>query len=1034
MRIATSALGHDRLTLFCALIITLGGLLVLSRFPSQEEPTIPVKQAIIVSENDSLSIWETEALLAKPLEMIVEQLPEVSNIHTTVRAGKVQLRVELADNHSDTDAAWSRLRARIATAELPRGSLGPFIDDDFGRVAVATYAVVPDPGYNWGDTRLAVNELVNDLDTLTNVGRITVTGMQPERIVITLSREELARLELSVNQIAELLNADTSAGPSGFLRTAGQLIEIDADGRLRNLEELRNLRLPLNDGGAIALRDIADISREALQPPRTLVRFGGRPAVVIGVEMQPDTNVQIFGQELKNRMRVLADKLPVGFELVEVSFQADVVSKVINGMQRTLYLTVAVVLIVTIIFLGWRTGLIVGLSIPLTMLGALLVMRPLGLELNQVTIAAFIIALGILVDNATVIAEDISRRVNCGETSNAAAERATSTLGPPMLISTLATAIAFSPPVFADSLSAEYMRDLAFVMAIVLLISWVVAVTITPLTIRYFISAREQIDENTAGPPSRQISEPWYQKVYRSLLSKILKIRVLFSFLMVILLTVTLFAAESIPFSFLPPSDRDQFQIPFEISPGSPPEETLRAVQDLSDFLNDLERNPDVTSHIAYIGSGGPRFILGLSPPTAATHRAFLVVNTKAGADIANIVERVRQHIETTMPNVEARPKLFSLGETDAGMAALKITGDDASKLREYGETLKDALRGVPGIVEVHHDWEAIIPRLKANMDDARMLAAGLTHDKIARTIESAVRGAIITVYQEHDAQLPVFFRAPEHERSDFDALRSLNIERSDGQIIPLSAVADFALVGEPSVIQRHNHRRAITISGLHRDMTAQQLVDYLQPNIENLSMPDGYELTLDGEIREASESAAAVTEYLPHCLITIFGLFILQFNSVRRAAIIAVSVPFCLVGVSAALLLTRMPFDFMSFLGIFALIGTIVSNAILVIERVDQLRSEGLSPRQALIDGATQRLRPIMLTQLTTILGLVPLMLASEPLWRSFNVVVVGGLIAGTLISLGLVPALYALFFRVGIFDATKGLDPGHKTLSQAS
>ncbi|TQV86042.1 efflux RND transporter permease subunit [Exilibacterium tricleocarpae] len=1014
MRIAAAALNHNRFTLFCVLAVVLGGLLVLRSYPSQEEPTIPVKQAVVYAENHSLALLETENLIAQPLEAIVEQLPEIANIYTTVRAGTAQLRVELADNHPDTDAAWARLRTRLADAELPDGSVGPFVDDDFGRVAVATYAIVPGEGYNWGDTRLAVREVVDDLNTLEDVGRITVTGLQPERIVITLSREAIAALGLSVAQIADLVNADTATGPAGFLPAGGQRIEIEADGRLQDLDDLRNLRLPLAGAGAVALRDIAGVRRETVEPLDTAVRLDGQPAVVIGVEMQPGTNVQLFGDRLRDRMRNLAAQLPVGFDLAEVSFQADVVTDVIDGMQRTLYLTVAVVLIVTIVFLGWRTGLVVGLSIPITMLGALLLMRPLGLDLNQVTIASFIIALGILVDNATVIAEDISRRVSGGEAGNQAAAAASRTLGTPLLISTLATALAFAPPIFADSLSAQYMLGLAFVMAIVLLISWVVAVAVTPLLIQILITRRHTPEDAGPGKVASTRPEPWFLRGYRRTLKLILRVRIPFAGAMIGVLIGALIAAGNIPFSFLPPSDRDQFQIPFEIAPGAPPEATLQAVQALSAFLNDRDYNPDIVNHVAYIGAGGPRFILGLNPPTAAPHRAFFVVNTGDGADIDSIITRVRHHIETTMPEVEAWPKRFSLGETDAGTAVLRISGRDADTLRAHGEALHEAMTQIPGTLEVHHDWETVIPRLRADVDEARLLASGLTHDQISRTLEGAVRGAPITVYREHGAQLPVVLRTPEHERSNIEALGSLNISARDGQSIPLATVADFALVGELSVIHRRNHKRTITVSGRHPDITAQELVNRLQLSIDNLLLEDGYTLELGGEIEESAESSAAITEYLPHCLIAILGLFLLQFNSVRRTAIIAASVPFCLVGVSMALLLTGMPFDFMSFLGIFALVGTIVSNAILVIERVDQLRTDGVAPYRALVDGATQRLRPIVLTQLTTIFGLIPLMLAAEPLWRSFNVVVVGGLIAGTLISLGLVPVLYALLFRI--------------------
>ncbi|GGX58071.1 ACR family transporter [Tateyamaria omphalii] len=992
-------------------IVMFGGLLTLSNYPSQEEPTIPIKQAVIYAENRSLSIWDTEELLAKPLEAKIEQLPEVRHIFATVRAGKVQLRIELADDHEDVEAAWSRLRTRLANTMLPDGTIGPLVDDDFGRTAVATYAIIPDTDYNWGDTRLAVRMMQDDLNRMEDVSRVTVTGMRPERVVVTLAREKVSALGLAAQDIAAVLNTATLAAPSGFLRVGGRRLNIDADGQLIGLDDLRNQKLPLGDGGAVALRDIARIERETVSPLETAVLFDGAPAVVVGIEMQPGGNVQVFGEALRHRMQELSAKLPVGFKLAEVTFQADVVTNVIAEMQRTLYMTVIVVLIVTIVFLGWRTGMVVGLSIPVTMLAALLFMRPLALELNQVTIASFIIALGILVDNATVVAEDISRRLRNGGLLEDAIVCAPHTLGPPLLVSTLATALAFAPPVFASSLTAEYMRDLAFVMAIVLIVSWLVAVTVIPL----LISALIPRGSSTGAKANRaQPCEPWSAMVYRRLLLVILRARILFCTAMLVVLVAALGAAWNIPFSFLPPSDRDQFQIPFEAAPGSTPEATQDKVTQLATFLNDREVNPEITGHVAYIGSGGPRFILGLNPPNPAPHRAFLVVNTVEHADIDKVIERVRHHVQRQMPDVEALPKRFSLGETDTGTAVLRISGEDYQRLVAHGEAVRSAFTRIPGSIEARFDWETMVPGLDAEFDVARLLRSGVSKDQISATLDDSIVGTLATTYQEHGVELPVVFQAPAHERSDFDAIRSFTFSGENGQLIPLSAVADLRLVGVPSVLQRRDFRRTITISARHPSMTAQELVDQVRPDIDRLSLWFGETVEIGGDIEEAAEASAAITEYMPHCIVAILGLFLIQFNSVRRTAIIAASIPFCLVGVSAALLVTGMPFDFMSFLGIFALIGTIVSNAILVIERVDQLRANGADPYDALLDGATQRLRPILLTQLTTIFGLIPLMIAAEPLWRSFNIVVVGGLIAGTLISLGLVPALYAILFKV--------------------
>lgn len=1009
MNLTALALGRDRLTLVAVLLFVLCGLYLYADYPSQEEPTLPINQALITAENPALTAVRMEELVARPIERRLRELRETKTIETTVRAGSVLVKLEIQDGTPDYDLAWQRVREKMADTrvELPEGTAGPFVDDDFGRVAVATVAVTA-PGYAWRDIRSHVLALRDRITAIPGVERVSIHGLVGERVTIETASAVLARYGLSPDAIAQTLRSQNVILPGGRVELGGIAATLDPSGAYATPADIADTLIALPSGASARLGDVATVRRTPVDPLTQAAFQDGQPAVVLAISMAPGRNMITFNQGLRNHLLTLEQTLPIGFSTTIITDQGKVVDRVIDKMMNILMETIAVVMLVTVAALGLRAGSIVGVSVPITMLTSLAILRPLGVELNQVSTAAFIIALGILVDNANVIVDDTVRRMGLGAPRREAALTAGTKLALPLLISTLTVILAFAPPVFTDNLAAIYMQTLTIVMTVTLLVSWVVALTVVPLLTARFappVASTAALGEAVYAQGAYAVAGRVFDLVIRRPLAVI---ATLFA-----VLVASLLLAGSIPAAFLPASDRPQIQIPVETAPGTMTGTTAELARQMTAWLNDDAQNPEVVTSLAYVGEGGPRFILGLNPPNPAPHRAYLVVNVTPETDTAALVERLQRTMSIAFPQARVEPKLFSLGETEAGQAMIRIGGTDEATLRKLADQVKTALLAVPGTINVSDDWEHRLLRVKVDLDEAAARRAGVTLEDVAASLSAITAGEELTILRDGDILLPIVWRAMEADRAAERLPDMLVRAGSGGQNdVFLSEVARLDLVSEPAVIQKRDLQTTITIVARNPGLTAEELVAAVRPTLDALALPPQARWWLGGEIKENAVATEAVFAFLPLCMLMILLLFVYQFNSFRKVAIVLASIPFCMVGVVLILVLLRAPFDFIANLGLFALVGTIVSNAILVLEQIEEEEAVGRGGAEAVRMACLKRLRPIMTTQATTILGLMPLMLSVDPLWYSFNLVVVGGLTAGTLGSLGIVPALYMLLF----------------------
>ncbi|WP_369981490.1 efflux RND transporter permease subunit [Xanthomonas bundabergensis] len=1013
MNLTRATLASSRLALFAAALILIGGIVTFLGFPSQEEPSVTVRDAVVQVAFPGMPSERVENMIARPVEEHLRELTGIKKIVTTVRPGSAIVQLTARDDVADLPALWQRVRNKAADAgaELPPGTQGPFVDDDFGRVAIASIAVTA-PGFGTSEMRAPLRQMREQLYTVPGVERVTFHGLREDRIYIAFERTRLSEAGLTPSAVAQQLRTQNVVASGGRIAASGLAMSVTTSGEIRTLDELRNtpISAPGGDGARqIPLSQLARIELMPADPPESAAIYQGQPAVVVAVSMAPGYNIAQVGQALRQKLGETARTLPVGFSQHVVTFQADVVEREMSKMHHVMGETVLIVMAVVMLFLGWRTGLIVGAIVPLTILGTLIVMRALDVELQTVSIAAIILALGLLVDNGIVIAEDIERRLAAGEERRQACEAAGRTLALPLLTSSLVIVLAFSPFFFGQTSTNEYMRSLAIVLAVTLLGSWLLSVTVTPLLCMYFARAHGAAHADGADHYDSRL-----YRGYRRVIETLLGHKALFLGSMLLLLAGAATILGSIPYSFLPKSDRLQFQMPVTLQPGSDSRETLRTVQSISRWLAD-RKHTEIVDSIGYVADGGPRIVLGLNPPQAAPNIAYFTVSVRPGTDIDALIAHVREHIRKNYPGVRAEPKRFSLGSTESGVAVYRVVGPDEGQLRRIAGGIAQALRQLPGTVDVSDDWEIRIPRYEVRVDQVKARRAGLSSDDIAQALQLRYSGIDASVIRDDSVNVPIVLRGGADERAEAsDPGSTLLYPQAGGAAVPLSAIADIALSSEPSAIQRRNLSRAITVTGRNPAMTTDEVIAAVADKVAALRLPPGYRIEMGGELEDSAEANQALLQYMPHALGAILLLFIWQFNSFRKLFIVVASIPFVLIGAALALLVTGYPFGFMATFGLLALAGIIVNNAVLLLERIDAELADGLDRREAVVAAAVKRLRPIVMTKLTCIVGLIPLMLFAGPLWTGMAITMIGGLALGTLVTLGVIPVLYDLLFSL--------------------
>lgn len=1011
MNLTRLALENSRVTILAILFIAGSGIASFLSYPSAEDPTIVVRNVGVTAYYPGMSAERVEALLTEPIESAMREIAEIDEIKSTSKTGETLVDVSIHDWVDSLDPVIQRIRnkANDLAKSLPAGASGPFVNDEKGLTAIATIALWAD-GFDLTEMRDVAWDVRKRLYTLSGVRKVELYGVQDERIYLDFVPSRLAESGVSPQQVFGALAQQNIIEPGGEIGAGGRNVLIEPSGDLGSVDELEDVvfLVPGSDR-VVRLDEIVEIRRDFVDPPKLPAFFNDRAAIILSVSTAEGVNNIAFGKDLRRLLQEIQQELPIGYVLDFATFQPDLIEAAVGGALSNVYQTLAIVLAVVMLFLGLRTGLIVGSFVPLTMLLGVVVMGAFDIELQRMSIAATIIALGLLVDNGIVVAEDIRVRLEGGAERQQAAIESGRTLAIPLLTSSLTTVMAFMPMLLLQGGAGEYVRSLSQVVSILLLASWLLSITVTPAMCAWFIRP----------PKSRITADPDYSgrvyAVYRSLLSMVMRFRLTFIGVLIALLFGSIQTLGFLKTEFFPLGDRNQFLVYMDFEAGTDPRHVVSELRKLTGWLADEKMNPEVESHVSYVGFSGPRFFLALGPVDPDPHRAFTLITTRSFDDVAPLIERVNAFLDTRIPAARSDAKQMWFGSTEPGVVEIRLVGPDPDILAGAAETVMQAFHGVPGTVGIKQDWENRILKLTVDVDQLRAKRAGVTSKDVASALEATFAGIAISDFREDDKVIPIVVRGDENTRFSMAGLQRVQVfSKANGEYVSLGQVARARAEWVFGRIKRENQQRTLTVQARNPALPAPKLLAAVRPALDGLDLPAGSHWELGGEIADQSEANGRLFGLLPLMLGGIATLLIGQFNSFRRGGIILLTIPLILIGGVLGLVVMRAPYGFMVLLGFFSLAGILINNGIVLIDRIEAERAKGLAPYDAVVTACLARLRPILMTTLTTVLGLVPLILFGGALFYGMASVIAFGLIVATVLTLGFVPVLYTLFFRI--------------------
>jgi multidrug efflux pump subunit AcrB len=1038
------AIEKNRVTAALLLIVLFGGLIAFQTLPRAEDPGFVIRTAQVITSFPGASPERVEDLVTDRLERAIREIPELESVTSTSKTGISIIIVNIEEKYTDMRPIWDALRRKVEreTPNLPPGAQEPIVNDEFGDVFGIVLALTGD-GFSYAELKEVADTTRDEFLRLPDVAKVDILGVQDERIFIEYENARLAELELAPTRLSNILDSQNIVTPGGSIRLGPERIVIEPSGSFESLEDVQRAIFQLPDTQEVLyLEDIVEIRRDYIDPPVERVHTGHgavlfhadepsfpvkspkTAALVLAVSMREGGRLTELGKQVNELTRLFNEVYPIGLQLDPIVFQPHDVQDVIDSFVSNLIQAVVVVMGAMLVFLGLRTGLVISALIPTTMMTTLLVMNVSGIGLDQISLAALIIALGMLVDNGVVMAESIVVGMSGGMTGKEAAIQSSRELRIPLLTASLTTSAAFLPIFLAESATGEYTAALFTVVTIALLASWLLSLTMTPMLCATFL----HVDRS----PQESAFDSAIYRNYRRLLEGLLHRRWLTLACVVLVFVATMSIARFIPALFFPSSDRPSFEVEIELPPGTDIEYTRHVVQDLEGFLVDElmvrdGRDSGILDWGSFIGRGGPRYYLSYGPEPSNPAYAILLVSTTSHEARDDAIGRIRSYFWENHPEVLANVHPRRLGPPVSHPVQIRlIAGSDAGSLFSIVDEVKARLRQISTTRNVGDDWGLRTRKIIITVDQARASAVGATSKDVALSLKTLFTGLDVTQYREGEKVIPVTMRSEEEGRLNFDVLTAANIYvESTGSAIPLSQIASGQIVWEPSKVLRRNGSRAVSvIADVAPGTLASDVINELVPWLEQASSswPLGTRFEIGGEDEASSKANASIGAKLPLGAGIIVLLLVMQFNSFRKPAIVLLTVPLGLIGVVLGLLIAQSYFGFMTFLGVISLFGIVINNAIVLLDRIQlEIDENGRSPADAILVAAQARLRPILLTTGTTILGLVPLYLGGGPMWEPMAIAIMSGLAFATVLTLGVVPVLYSAFYRVRFLRAER-------------
>lgn len=991
----------------CALVL-LGGYISYQDLGRYEDPELLIRQAVIVTPYPGALPAQVAEEVTDVVEGAVQQLQELKELTSVSRMGSSQVKVEIdmrfARDRAELEQVWDKLRRKVADiqGQLPPGAGPATVNDDFGAVYPLFFAITGD-GYTLEQVNDYVDMLRRELILVPGVASVATLGEPREAIFVEIAAAQAAQLGIPLETIYQALQQQNIITPAGDLEIGAQRVQISPTGQVDSVAAIGNIALAAgNSGQVIFLKDVADIARGVMEPPRALMRYDGRHAIGLGIAQVAGGNVVKMGDAVRLRLAELESQRPVGIELHAVSYQSDSVREAVDGFVANLVAAVVIVVVVLVLFMGLRSGLIVGAVLLLTVAGTLIAMNLDDIAMQRISLGALIIALGMLVDNAIVVADGILVRLQKGEDAEQAAVAVVEATKWPLLGGTAVGILAFSAIGLSPTDMGEYAGSLFWVILYSMLLSWLFAVTLTPLFCVQFLKARPQA-EGKAHPVLAR---------YQAMLHWLLRHRLATLAALLVLLVGAVVGFGRVPPGFVPESTRPQFAVDMYLPQGTDIERTAAELAEADAFVRS---KPGVGNVTSFVGQGGLRFMLTYAPADPNSAYGQLLVDVDDPRRIAELVAELQQELAERHPDATVKAWKFMLGRGGGKKIEAAFRGSDPEVLRLLADQAKAVMAREPGAVAVEDDWREKVPVLRPAVDPVAAQRAGVDVTAISAALNRAFTGQSVGVYREGDTLVPIISRAPSAERLSAEQLGNVLVYSPGAQrYVPVTQlVTGVEVEWVDAIIRRVNRFPMIKAQAdpLPGEL-AGPLLEQLRPAVEAIALPPGYALEWHGEDKASREANAGLAAAAPYGFTAMILAVVLMFNAFRQPLVIWLTAPLAIIGVTVGLLLFGVPFEFMAILGFLSLIGMLVKNSIVLVDQADAEIRVGQPPYDAVIGAAVSRARPVFLGALTTILGVAPLLL--DPFFRSMAVTIMFGLAFATLLTLAVVPLLYAALFRI--------------------
>ncbi|MES1989010.1 MAG: efflux RND transporter permease subunit [Pseudomonadota bacterium] len=1040
------ALKHQTLVLYMMLMLTISGLLAYTKLGQSEDPPFTFKVMLVHTTWPGASAEEVEQQITDKLEKKIQEVPHLGNSSSYSRPGESMIFVVIKDDtvSKDIPEIWYQVRKKISDIRntLPQNIESLTFNDEFSDVYGSMYALTGDGFDNFAlkkQAEIIRAEILNTAD----VAKVDFFGERKQRIFIELSNAKLSTLGISTTQLIGILQTQNAVVRGGTFDSPKERIRVEVSGRYNTLEELREIRLRANNQD-FRLGDVARVYRGYENPPTSTVRYNGKETLLLGVSMRQGGDVIALGHELDKKIARIQQNLPVGLSFETVTSQPKIVANSVNDFVESLIEALVIVLTVSLLSLGWRTGIVVAISIPVVLAATFLVMSSFDIGLHKISLGALILALGLLVDDAIISVEMMASKMEQGWDRVRAASFAYTSTAMPMLTGTLVTVAGFLPIATATSSTGEYTRSIFQVSAIALILSWFAAVIFVPylgyhllpdythapepsrvkLWLRSKLGLTEAVDDNH----HHDIYNTKFYRGFRQLLTTCVRYRKT-----VIAITLVMFALSIAGFSkvqqqFFPDSTRLEITVDLRLTEGASYQATNDEVKKLESWLQQWDKNrhgkhlAGLDNFVAYIGIGSPRYYLPLDIQLA--HRGFaqFVILTKNLEEREALRSDLLKLFETDFPSLRASVLRLENGPPVGFPVQFRVNGNDLPKIREISHKVADIMRANPNLVNVQLSWEEPSKVMKVSIDQSKARLLGVSSVDIANMLNGAMSELYITEFREGNERIDLVARGDEVERTRLSRLPNLMINTQNGTSVPLSQIATITSEFEEGVMWRRNRVPSITVRAhLRGHMQAPVASAQIEEKLGEIkaSLPLGITLETGGAVEESAKGGASVAKGFPLFLVVVLTLLILQLQSFSRVFLVLLTAPLGLIGVTIALLAFDKPFGFVAMLGTIALSGMIMRNSLILVDQIDQDKASGMPEWQAIIESTIRRFRPIVLTAAAAILAMIPL--TQSVFFGPMAVAIMGGLAVATLLTVLFLPALYAAWFRVKVPSQVK-------------